>query len=222
MRTLACVVVAVLLLSAPAANAMGFGSGPDLWGGLDMKPVVGRWAEYQMAGEGGKPMTMRMSVVGQEDDYFWFETVMSDDEGEKMISKMLVSADPKNEDNLKRMIVKSGSDPAMEMPIQSMHGMSVPDPEIEVPETVSADLGVESVTVPAGTFEAHHWRFTSGDMVSDVWVKADVGPYGVVKSMANDVAMVLIAHGDGATSLITETPQSLPMHGFPMPGMGGN
>jgi hypothetical protein len=216
-----CLAALALLLYSPVASAIGFGRGPDLWERLELKPVVGRWAEYQMTSKDGKPLTMRASIVGQEDEYFWFETVMTGEDGDKMITKMLVSGDPNSEDNLKRMIVKGGDQPAMEMPVQMTTGMEPPQAEQEMPETKSEDLGMESVTVPAGTFQAHHWRFTTGDMVSDVWIDPEIGPYGLVKSTAKDVTMELLANGDGATSLITETPQKMPMQGFPMPGMGG-
>ncbi|MFH1864538.1 MAG: hypothetical protein ABIK85_01520 [Candidatus Eisenbacteria bacterium] len=228
MKTLVCIAVSVLLLSAPAADARGFGGGPgrgpspDFWGDLDFAPVVGHWAEYQMTPKGEKPMTMRISIVGEEDDAYWYEMVMTGEKGEKMISKMLVSGDPQDTENIKRMIVKSGDEPAMEMPIQMMAMMGgMEEVEGELPETTTANLGSESVTVPAGTFDANHWQFTSEDVVFNAWVMAGVGPYGVVKSASDEFEMVLVAHGDKAATLITETPQALPMPGFPMPGKGG-
>lgn len=224
-RTTFCLAVAALMLFAPVAGAIGFGSGPNPWEGLDLKPVVGYWAEYRMTGQGEEPMTMRASVVGQEDEYFWFETVMTGHDGEKAISKMLISIDPNQEDNVQRMIVKSGDEPAMEMPIQMMKGPDMPEPEAgtteEAPEIDSSDLGVESVTVPAGTFEANHWQFKTDDDTADVWIKAGIGPYGLVKSTAGDMTMELMGYGEDAKSLITEEPQSFPMQGFKMPGMGG-
>jgi hypothetical protein len=228
MRILICAAVSAVLLSAPLVDASAFGPGPNLWGDLEFKPVVGHWAEYQMTPEGEKPMTMRVSIVGQEDDDYWYETIMTTDKGEKVITKMLVSGDPKSKENTKRMIIKSGDEPAMEMPVQMMQmmgGMDEPEPEDELedeaPETEMVDLGVESVEVPAGTFDAHHWQLTSEDMVFDAWISSEVGPYGVVRSAADEFEMILLSHGDDAVSLITETPQSLPMKGFPMPGKGG-
>ena len=175
-----------------------------------------------MTPEGEKPMTMRISIVGEEDDAYWYETVMTTEKGERMISKMLVSGDPQDTENLKRMIVKSGDEPAMEMPVEMMAMMGgMAEPENETPEVTTVDLGRESITVPAGTFKANHWQSTTDDVVSDAWISAGVGPYGVVKSVSGEFEMVLVAHGDKAVTLITETPQALPMRGFPMPGMGG-
>jgi hypothetical protein len=228
MRTLICVAISVLLLSVPAADARAFGGGPgrgpgaNLWGDLEFTPAVGHWAEYRMTPEGEKPMTMRISIVGEEDDAYWYETVMTSEKGDQVISKMLVSGDPQDTENLKRMIVKSGDEPAMEMPVEMMAMMGgMAEPESETPETVAADLGAESVTVPAGTFDANHWQYASGDAVFDAWISAGVGPYGVIKSTSPEFEMVLVARGDKAVTLITETPQALPMRGFPMPGKGG-
>jgi hypothetical protein len=222
-----CLVMGILVAAAPQAGAFGFGDTPNPWEKLDLKPVVGNWAEYRMTGQSEEPVTMRASIVGQEGDYFWFETVITGTDDEKVITKMLISGDPNQEDGFKRMIVKSGDQPAMEMPIQASKGPDMPgmaEPEMEAmeePDVTSSDLGVDSVTVPAGTFEAEHWQFKSGDQSSDVWVKAGIGPYGLVKSSGEGMTMELLAYGEDATTLITEEPQSFPRQGFQIPGMGG-
>ncbi len=227
MRILICVAISVLLFSAPAVDARGFGGGqgrgpgPELWSGLEFTPAVGHWAEYQMTPEGEKPMTMRISVVGEEDDAYWYETVVTNENGEQMVSKMLVSGDPQDTENLKRMIVKSGDEPAMEMPVEMMAMMGgMAEPESETSETTTTDLGAESITVPAGTFDANHWQSTTDDVIFDTWISAGVGPYGVVRSASAEFEMVLVAHGDNAVTLITETPQAFPAMGLPMSGKG--
>jgi hypothetical protein len=129
------------------------------------------------------------------------------------------------------MIMKSGDEPAMEMPVQMMKMMG-PDgglpqmmmqdeeePEVEEPEAEPVDLGVESVTVPAGTFEAHHWQFVTEEEAVDAWVSEKVSPHGLLKMAAKGFEMVLIGHGDDAKSLIAETPQKMPMPKIDMPGM---
>ncbi|MFH1501851.1 MAG: hypothetical protein ABIG03_02260 [Candidatus Eisenbacteria bacterium] len=223
MRTLTFLAVFAVLLSVPAADASGFGLGPNPWSGLDFKPVVGHWAEYQMTPAGEEPMTMRVSIVGQENDDYWYETVVTVEKQGQVITKMLVSGDPQDQKNLKRMIMKPAGEPAMEMPVQMMQGMGgPPQGEMpELPETAAVDLGVESVTVPAGTFKANHWQFTTEDFVFDSWISADVSPYGVVRGVSKEFEMVLLSHGDGAKSLITEEPQAMSMPGFSMPGSGG-
>jgi hypothetical protein len=165
--------------------------------------------------------------VGKDGEHYWYESVIKDHEGQTVITKMLVSGDPQNEDNLKRMILKAPGQPAMEMPIQMMKGMGAQmggmsqGKKPELPETKTVDLGVESVTVPAGTFKANHWQSTTEDFIFDAWVSEAVSPYGMVKGTSTDFEMILLSHGDGATSLITEEPQSMTMPGSPMGGKGG-
>jgi len=206
---------------------MGPGAGPapsmGPWSDLDFQPVVGAWAEYSMASEGMDPQTVRMAIVGKEGDDFWYETVTTDHEGVQTVVKMLVAGHPSEQDNLKRMITKSGDEPALEVPIQMMQMQfsheDEPEPdEVEAPSHV--DLGTESVTVPAGTFEAKHWQSGDEDQTYDLWVNTGVGPYGIIKSSSDDHEMVLVAHGEDAKSLITEEPEPFEMPGFKMPGMG--
>jgi len=241
MRRSVLAVMLVLLVALPALAfppAGGRGGGPgggpggpgpglDLWGDLDFQPVVGHWAEYEMTPEDEKPMKMRISIVGKEDEAYWYESVMTGPDGQQMVSKMLVSGDPSETDNIKRMIVKAEGQPAIEMPVEmlkmgEMGAMGeTGEPDGEAPETAVSELGVESVTVLAGTFDAKHWQFASDGETFDAWVKAGVGPYGLIKSVAEEFVMVLVAHGEDAKTAITEEPQKMPAMGFPMKGMGG-
>jgi hypothetical protein len=67
-------------------------------------------------------------------------------------------------------------------------------------------VGAESVTVPAGKFDTKH--FHSAKYSSDSWITPGV-PFSMVKSVGKDFEMMLVAHGDGAKSSITETPKSM-------------
>ncbi|MBD3347986.1 MAG: hypothetical protein GF400_02170 [Candidatus Eisenbacteria bacterium] len=233
MRAVVCMSAIAVMFFATAASAFGPGmqspaQGQDFWKGGEFTPVVGYWAEYQMTFEDKEPMTMRVAIVGQEEDAYWYETVMKNEEGEPIVTKMLVSGDPGDTGNVKRMIIKSGEEQAIEMPVEmmKMQGMEKAEAKEEMesgtaPESFGQDLGVEEVTVPAGTFKAHHWRGESEESSYDVWVQQEIGPYGLIKTTSEDYEMVLVAHGDDAETMITETPKSFPMPGFKMPGMGG-
>ena len=240
------VLVAAVVL-AVAVPAFGFGGGgmgggmmgqampKDMWGGAEFKPVVGQWAEYLMTSKDEEPVTIRISIVGEEDGGFWYEMQMTGEE-EGFITKMLVSGDPEEQDNLKRLIIKGGEEPAMEMPVGGggmmggmmgggdMMGMGGGEAEDLEPETDSvkpSDLGMENITVPAGTFKAHHWRVEDEDIRFDMWQAENVGPYGMVKSSSEDFEMVLTAHGDDAKSAITEEPEKFEIPSFDMKGFGG-
>lgn len=170
----------------------------------DFKPVVGGWSEYQITAKGEAPLKMKIAIVGKEGDAYWYETVMESKGEGRMISKMLVSGNPKDQKNVKRMIVKTGDEPAMEMPVQ-MWGQS--SKSQGQPGKV-IDKGTETIKVPAGTFTTKHFQYHETEGV-DTWVYKDISPYGLIRSQSKDFEMVLLGYGTGAKTLITETPQNL-------------
>jgi hypothetical protein len=69
-----------------------------------------------------------------------------------------------------------------------------------------APAGTESVTVPAGTFQAI--RYHDSKHEADTWVVPD-RPFIMVKSKGKDFELSLASSGGGAKSSITETPQDM-------------
>ncbi len=239
-----CAVALVMFLMAAVAVpafGFGFGGGPgggggmgaampkDMWGGAEFTPIVGHWAEYLMTSKDEEPVTIRISIVGEEDDAYWYEMQMTDEKEEAFVTKMLVSGDPEDDDNLKRLIIKGGDEPAMEMPVggegmfggmMGMGGHEMEEEEEDLDGVMPTDLGMETVTVPAGTFKAHHWRVEDEEYQFDMWQAENVGPYGIIKSTSDDFEMVLTGHGDGAKSAITEEPEKFEMPSFDLKGLG--
>jgi hypothetical protein len=189
----------------------GKGRGPKFYS--DFKPVVGGWSEYQTTGKGEQPSKMKIAIVGKEGDAYWYETVMETKREGRMITKMLVSGNPEDQKSIKRMIVKMGDEPAMEMPVQMMQA-SKPQEQKEQRGKI-IDKGTESIKVPAGTFTAQHMQYQDGETVVDSWIHKDVSPYGMVKSQSKEFEMVLLGYGTGAMTLITETPQKFEMPQMP-------
>jgi hypothetical protein len=72
-------------------------------------------------------------------------------------------------------------------------------------------VGVETITVPAGTFKTTHLKDKGGE---EVWASGDV-PFAVVKHTGPSGATVLAATGKDAKSAITGTPVEM------QPGMMG-
>ncbi len=210
MRKMAWVVSIVLTLTLVQLAEAQFGksAGPKFYS--DFKPVVGGWSEYQMTPKGEPPSKMKIAVVGKEGDAYWYETVMEAKREGRVITKILVSGDPSDQKNIKRMIFKSGNEPAMEMPVQMMEQ---PSTQKGQPGKV-IDKGTETVKVPAGTFKTQHMQYHNGE-VADSWIYKDISPYGMIKSVSKDFEMVLIGYGTGAKTLITETPQKFEMPQMP-------
>jgi hypothetical protein len=211
MKKIACVVSIVLTLAFVqlAQAQLGKGSGPSFHG--DFKPVVGGWSEYQMTTKSEGSTKMKIAIVGKEEDAYWYETVMEGGRQGRTIMKMLVSGNPEDQKNIKRMIVKQGNEPAMEMPVQMM-GQS---PKGQGQTGKIIDKGTETIKVPAGSFKTQHSQYEDAEGVVDTWMYKDVSPYGLIKSVSKDTEMVLTAYGTGAKTQITETPQKFEMPQMP-------
>ena len=188
---------------------LGKTSGGRFYG--DFKPLVGGWSEYQMTSKSEGSTKMKIAIVGKEGDAYWYETVMEGGRQGQIITKMLVSGDPGDTKNVKRMIFKQGNDPAMEMPIEMMQQPS----RAQEQKGKIVDKGNETVKVPAGSFSTKHMQYQDADIVVDTWVYKDISPYGMVKSVSKDLEMVVLGYGTGAKTLITETPQKFEMPKIP-------
>ena len=173
MRKIVFVIFALSMLClVPLGYAQfGKGGGPKFYS--DFNPVVGSWSEYQMTGQGEQPSKMKIAIVGKEGDAYWYETVMETKRDGRMISKMLVSGNPDDQKSIKRMIVKMGDEPAMEMPAQMMQGS-----KDQGPRGTTIDKGTESIKVPAGTFSTRHMQHQDGETMVDTWVHKDIPPMG--------------------------------------------
>lgn len=194
----------------------------------EFKPVVGAWAEYQIKGSDQKPTKMKIAIVGKEGNAFWYETA-TDGQGGRTIMKMLLSGDPNDQKGVTRMIMKHGNEQATEMPMTGM-GQGKKPAKAQPPKGKVIDKGMETITVPAGTFSARHIQYQNEKEVVDTWSSEKVPPYNMVKTSAKDFTMVLVGFGTGAKTAITETPKKFQMPKMPagmppgmMPrGMGGS
>ena len=198
-------ILSVLVLVNLALAQMGRSSAPRFYS--EFKPVVGGWSEYEIKAKGEAPLKMKIAVVGKEGDAYWVERVMEGGREGKTISKMLVSGNPDDTRNVKRMIVKSGNRPAMEMPPQMMDRGT----KTQEPTEKWIDKGSETIKVPAGSFTTQHVQYQQPDGVVDGWLHKDIHPYGLVKSQSKESEMVLIGYGTGAKTLITEQPRKFEM-----------
>ena len=169
-------------------------------------PVLGDGGAYQAQPRGQQATMWEMAVVGREGDGYWIEMYLS---GMQTVMKSLVS--PRG---VARVIAKTAGQPAMEMPASFMGEA----PKMNVKET-GHYLGDEQVTTPAGTFACKHYRVTESNGPADVWIAADVSPYGLVKMTSPEVTMTLQRLITGARTRITETPQQLQVPNMPnVPG----
>jgi hypothetical protein len=182
-------------------------------------PTPGAWAEYKAHFQQKEPYTIRYAVIGNEarggKELQWVEMRMEGGkQNQVMIYQTLVPGSLAAMDQVQEVIFKQGDKPAMKMNgamLSMMRGqLEKQSPYQQACQGVTL-VGKESVKVPAGTFEASHFR--SAEHSVDSWV-SPVVPFSMVKTTGKDFQMELTAQGEGAKSSITEEPQE-------MPGMGG-
>ena len=162
---------------------------------------------------------MEMAVVGKEDFQgqtgYWIEMNFPDPRsGAGMTMKtLLVMEGP--EPGAKRMIMLMNGQ-AYEFPMNNpmMAGrMGQSTPHDISKDKSYADLGTDTVTVPAGTFVCQHYRAADGS--SEVWISDKVAPWGLIKSNGKGFSMSLVRQITDAKSRITGPVQPFPMGGMP-------
>jgi hypothetical protein len=180
--------------------------------------TVGGWSEYAVTEtEGGRKSTMRNAIVGKEGDAFWYEVAITEG-GARNVIKMFLKGDPNTPENIQRLIMKNGDQPAQEMPrefvvmgrrmattmFETRSGASV----VGLPNLKSEEVGPREITVPAGKFPAVQYRLldSAGKVLAVYDYSKDVLPFGVLRSETDKVKMELVAYGKDAVSVITDTP----------------
>lgn len=234
------VLIALLAFSAQPSFAQPGPNIPRMFG--TFKPEPGVWSEYSVTqADGGSEVRMRMAIVGKEGNAHWYE-VRNEIDGSVNIVKMLVTGDPnESSENIKRMIIKSGDTPAMEMntdfvvmgrqmATHMFEKRSGVGGEAKAGATVE-EVGKREVTVPAGTYETMQYRIkgSDGGVIGTYDVSDKVSPFGIILSESASGSMKLTGHGTDAVTAITEEPQQMTMppgmpQGMPRgmpPGMGG-
>jgi hypothetical protein len=216
---------AFLPVAAQAQMRGGGMGGPTPLGTALEKVPVGTWAEYTVKRGDQPARKVRHALVGKEGKDFVLETKSEGQNGAPMISHVVVDPDPTKEGGVKKVVLQMGTNDPMEMPTAGRPGgggggggdgnrgggrgarFIKPDPKKLV--------GKETVKVPAGTFQAEHYRDEGprGGTI-DFWIAKDAGPLGFVKMESdrpggdNDnggkTVVELSAKGKGAKPEVTK------------------
>lgn len=184
---------------------------------------VGAWASYQFTGGRADGSTMRMAIISSEkfgdSTYYWYEMQMTAAANKKpnhTIIQVLMAGIASPKVALRGLIMKNNTEPAMRAPdmMVGMMGRTFTSGVSQYLEQACKKggvqvLGVESVTVPAGSFSAVHIKDTDG---GEAWLQPNAGVFSMVKVISKDGSvMALTGRGSDAKSAITETPQPM-MH----------
>lgn len=214
------------------AQAAGGPAATPLPLAVDLKKVpVGSWSEYRIA-DGQNTMSVRMALVAKGSQSAQMETQIK---GGPMAAlgqttvRMSVPLDDSAEVKPKDQVIQLGDNPPMLLPVEMSGGQTQSFKKLDPKKRI----GVDSVTVPAGTFaKAEHYRDkgASGETI-DFWISKTVLPFGLIKVTSSGapggkaVEMELTGQGAGAKAAITKTP--LPFDAATImkqaqPALGGN
>ncbi|MFY9752854.1 MAG: hypothetical protein WAJ92_09450 [Candidatus Acidiferrales bacterium] len=195
-----------LALASLSSAQMGMHGGPPTLQGV-FRPVVGQGAQYNVTSSDGKIRSMEIAVVGKESvggvDAYWFEVALAGDErmpGEMVIKSL--TAVQSGDTTVSRMILQMAGRPPMEMPAQMLERN--PHKQSADIRQSAEDVGSETVTVPAGTFQCEHYKMKDGS--GDTWISEKVSPWGMVKYQGKESSMVLTKSITDAQDKITGTP----------------
>lgn len=207
---------ALMLSGHPAYAQMGRGglNIPQIFG--DWNVTIGSGATYSIQSDGkDKPTLFEVAVVGEEkvdgQTGHWVEMrIDSGREGKTTLVKYLFVKLP-DEVSIKRAIFKSGSQPAMEMPMGLMGAMGsgMIQKESFNWKNSAKLIGTETITTPAGSFSCQHYQTNDKGEIHDAWISNKVAPYGLIQSKTPKTTMILQKVLSGEKTKITEAPQKL-------------
>ena len=207
--------VAVILLIVGTYLGVAQAQGPG-WQGPKMlgiwEPKVGSGAAYRIeTKKAAESSTWEWAVVGTEkvgaDTGYWVEMYGQQRRGEAVVMKQL-TVWRGDHPEIKRMIVQTGTEPPMELPM-TMMGARQPTSEQRDVRQRGKRVGTETIVTPAGSFSCEHWQETDSTGTHDVWVSKDVAPYGLVKASDPETTMTLVRVISSAISRIKGTPRSM-------------
>jgi hypothetical protein len=179
----------------------------------EFKPVVGAGAQYHVTAKKGTT-TFTYVIVGQENvegnTGYWMEIRSENPRmpGEVVMKQLLVMGGQKPQ--IKRMIMQLPGQPPTEMPMAMMPGMGRLEQGPGAGDTSpGVKVGVDTITVPAGTFECDHYRKQEPRGTVDAWMSTKVSPYGMVKMSSEEITMELTKILSNETSHIKGEPQKI-------------
>jgi hypothetical protein len=202
------IVAIVIALEQLSISQMGMGMRPPDIAGV-FNPTVGSGAGYEMVKkEGGEKTTFDMAVIDKDPSGgYWIEYGMQSPQSHGTIYMKSLLVRQADDVVVQRMIMQMPGHPPMDMSTMlSMKGMQSAKGKADF-RADAENLGTESVTTPAGTFECQHWRNKKD--ATEVWLSDKVSPWKLVKASGTNNSMTLVRLISDAKTHITGTPVSM-------------
>jgi hypothetical protein len=221
-----------LVLAASSAFAQ-FSAVPALPGKLSL-PGVGAWASY-IQKTGAEQASINFAVVGEEQvggkRCLWYEFTRERNSNLSVV-KILLPADEGSKGEIKRMIVKDGDDPAVEVPLDLFPSSGTLDNAGEFafdPNNLDQardevagkggrleKLGEETITVHGKPLKCEHLKASDSEGgQAELWFCDEVPFFSLIRMRGSSFTLDLDDWGDtGAKTRITETPRKLDLKGM--------
>jgi hypothetical protein len=171
------------------------------------RPTIGHWVEYSIYDRLRKRrLRLRMALVGKKGKRYWWEFTFRQARLPVLRLKMRVRGTITRVDRLERVILQTGNQRPLEIPLKK--GQQMLDMYIKKrPGTKVVDRGKTTVKTAAGTFRARHfvWKDASGFRAQE-WSSPKAGLWGLVRYRSKRLRMELIGKGKGARSRIRGVP----------------
>ena len=174
-------------------------------------PPIGSWVQWQ-----SPKGTMKLAILNTENrdgkDFYRLEIASHFGEQNAVI-QLLSPSWPNTSQGLAEVVTQARGRPPMRIAGPRLASARVQN--FSNPVRFAAgrckqmtDAGTEKITVPAGTFTAHHFRDAEGEYES--WIDPTV-PFGLVKATSKTGGdIVLTGKGMGAVTALVGTPGEMP------------
>lgn len=188
---------------------------PTIFG--EFNPVIGDYIEYRVHElDSDSVQIVRIAVVGDtvcEDQTdkkkkvqkcYWIETYSRlESSGHGLLSKMLVSGDPRDPSNIKKMISRIGKREPVLMKPEDIARMPK-GPGQNIPKNAKIKKTKEPMKVTVRTINTTVYDFKIDRLPFTVWMSKDVPIFGMAKLKSPDLEIDLTEMGSGAKSEMPE------------------
>jgi len=175
---------------------------------LPMKfvPQVGQWVRYRLSErDGGTERDVTIGIDMAEDISrrlgYWIEISTSSAQGVPVHLRFLYDPNSTDDRRIKRFIVKTDQQPAVEIDSQN-HKFMLFDTGLNGTNHTPV---AEKIKTPAGSFATQRTRFISNrNETLELWFSKDVPLTGLVRATGLNQNFELTAYGSGYKAVISE------------------
>jgi hypothetical protein len=179
-----------------AFSNMGFA-----YGGAELKPgeYIRLGSDQEQTSEHRPAWFERARLKDDANGHQWWRVSFAGEQNESIVLEALYA--PEQQKLLRLRAKLPGEAAPREFPVDTLQPVP-PGRSVSPKQMGATDVGTESVTVPAGTFSAHHYQMAHAGDGIDWWI-ADAIPGGLVKMSGRSRgggALQLQAYGTNATT----------------------